>query len=141
MIVAVLKSATVYFDLVFGAGFVFGVIRNLWIVARVGVMWAELLEAPLMLAVILVTARWTVRRFDLGSSPVRLAVGTLALVFLLFAELTLVLGLRGMSLNQYIPSRDPVSGTVYLVMLVAFALMPMVVAGKDKPDWGRRGVV
>jgi hypothetical protein len=131
-VVTVLKSATVYFGLVFGAGFVFGVIRNLWVVPRVGVMWAELLEAPLMLAVIVVAARWTVRRFDLGSRPVLLAAGTLALAFLLFVELTLVLGLRGMSFDEYIASRDPVSGTVYLVMLIVFALMPLVVAGEGK---------
>lgn len=35
-------------------------------------------------------------------------------------------------LHEYIDSRDPVSGTVYLVMLVVFALTPLVVAGRAK---------
>jgi hypothetical protein len=130
MALTVLKSAALYFGMVFGAGFVFGVVRTLWVVPLVGVMWAELLEAPLMLAVIVVAARSVVRRFELATRPVALAVGIAALALLLCAELSLVLGLRDMSLGEYFASRDPISGTVYLLMLLAFALMPLIVAGK-----------
>ena len=128
--VAVVKAGMVYFGLVFGAGFVLGFIRVLWVVPRVGVMWAELMETPLMLVVIAFAARWTLARFELGSSSGLVTVGALALGLLLFAELTLVLGLRGMSLQEYIASRDPVSGIVYLVMLLVFALMPWIIAKK-----------
>ena len=134
MALTILQSAALYFGMVFGAGFVFGVIRTLWVVPLVGVMWAELLEAPLMLAVIVVAARSVVRRFELASRPVALAVGIAALALLLCAELSLVVGLRDMSLGEYFASRDPISGTVYLLMLIAFALMPLVVAGKGERD-------
>jgi hypothetical protein len=39
-----------------------------------------------------------------------------------------VLWLRGLSIGEYVAGRDPVSGTVYLVMLGLFALMPLFVA-------------
>ena len=34
--------------------------------------------------------------------------------------------LRGLSMHEYIEGRDPVSGTVYLVMLGVFAVMPLL---------------
>ncbi len=130
--IAAVKAGISYFGMVFGAGFVFGFIRVLWVVPRVGTMWAELMETPLMLVVIVLAARWTVKRFELSSRAALVTVGVLALGLLLFAELTLVLGLRGMSLQEYIASRDPVSGIVYLVMLLVFALMPLAIAKKTK---------
>jgi len=41
-----------------------------------------------------------------------------------------VLWLRGLTLNQYFASKDPVSGTVYYVLLGMFAIMPLLVARK-----------
>jgi hypothetical protein len=127
----VIKAGVTYFGLVFGAGFVLGVVRTLWVVPQVGEMWAELLEAPLMLVVIVVAARWVVPRFELRSRAASLGTGCFALGLLLFAELTLVLGLRGMALSEYVESRDPVSASVYLAMLVAFALAPIIAARWD----------
>jgi len=46
---------------------------------------------------------------------------------LLVAEFTLVLWLRGMSIREYLASRDPVAGTVYYVMLGVFAIVPLLV--------------
>jgi type IV secretory pathway TrbD component len=47
---------------------------------------------------------------------------------LLVAEFTLVLWLRGLTISEYFASRDPVAGTVYILMLAVFALMPLLVA-------------
>ena len=69
-----MKSALLYVGIVFGGRF-FGVIGTLWVVPLVGVMWAERLEAPLMLAVIVLAARSVVRSFELASRPVALVVG------------------------------------------------------------------
>ncbi|MDH3844311.1 MAG: hypothetical protein OES69_10265, partial [Myxococcales bacterium] len=93
----VIKAGATYFGLVFAAGFMFGVVRTLWVVPQVGEMWAELLEAPLMLVVIVVAARWVMPRFELRSRAASLGTGCFALGLLLLAELTLVLGLRGMA--------------------------------------------
>jgi hypothetical protein len=124
-----LKAGALYFALVFGAGFVLGPIRILWLVPRFGTRIAELMETPLMLAVIIVAARWVVRRLALSStSSKRLGVGIIALGLLLVAEFSLVLWLRGLTFRDYLASRDPVAGTVYIVMLGLFAIMPLLVA-------------
>jgi hypothetical protein len=61
---------------------------------------------------------------------IRLGIGILALSILIIVEFTLVLKLRGLSIPEYIQSRDPIAGTVYLVMLLIFAIMPTVVEYK-----------
>ena len=48
-------------------------------------------------------------------------MGCIAVGFLLVAEFALVTSLRGLSIGQYLATRDPVSGTVYSAMLVVFA--------------------
>ena len=127
----VLKAAGLYFALVFGAGFVLGPIRLLWLVPRFGARTAELMEMPVMLAVIIAAARWIPRRLAVPSAAsARLGMGGVALFLLLTAEFTLVLWLRGVSISEYFASRDPVSGTVYYVMLGIFAVMPLLVARK-----------
>lgn len=55
-------------------------------------------------------------------------VGLIALAFMLSAELTVVLGLRGLTFSGYVATRDTVSGAAYLLMLVVFAVMPWLVA-------------
>lgn len=52
-----IKAGIYYFVLVFGAGFVLGTICVLWVVPKFGTRTAELLEMPLMLAVIILAAR------------------------------------------------------------------------------------
>ncbi|MGE5893944.1 MAG: hypothetical protein ACM34I_07800 [bacterium] len=125
----ILKAGVLYFILVFGVGFVLGPIRILWAVPRFGARLAELMEAPIMLAVIIVAARWIVRRLAVPSTlSSRLAMGFIALALLLAAEFALVLRLRGLSIGEYFASRDPVAGAVYYMMLGVFAVMPLLIA-------------
>ena len=106
-----------------------GTIRTLWVVPRFGARTAELIETPIMLVVTILSARWIVTRLVVPSRFFsRLGMGCLALALLLIPEFTLVLWIRGISINEYFASRDPISGTVYYIMLVAFALMPLFVA-------------
>jgi hypothetical protein len=128
----VVAAGVVYFFLVFGAGFALGPIRILWLVPRVGVRTAELLEMPIMLVVIVLSARWIVRRFAVPcTASARLAMGLVALALLLTAEFTLVVWVQGMTVRDYLAARDPISGTVYLVMLGVFAAMPWFVGVFD----------
>ena len=120
-----LKAGTAYFLWVFAAGFVLGVLRELWLTPWLGTRVAELAEMPLMLVVVVLAARWTVHRFTLPASmPARWGVGLLAVGWLLLAEIALVLGLRGMTLADYLAGRDPVAGTAYLLSLLLMAAMP-----------------
>jgi hypothetical protein len=125
----ILKAAALYFALVFGAGFVLGPIRILWVVPRLGTRTAELMEAPIMLVITIIAARLVVRRFTVPPTlSSRLGMGCMALFFLLLAEFSLVLWLRGMSVSDYLASRDPVSGMVYYAELGIFAVIPFFLA-------------
>ena len=131
----ILKAGLAYFAMVFGAGFVLGPIRQLWLVPRVGARAAELMEMPVMLLVIIGSARWITRRFALPAAGLaRLAVGSLALGLLLIAEFSLVVWLRGLTLAEYFATRDPVSGTVYYLMLGVFAIMPLLPGRRSNPE-------
>lgn len=124
-----LKAGALYFALVFGAGAVLGTVRVLWLVPRFGTRRAELMESPVMLVVIILAAEWIVRRSDFEATlPARLCIGVTALVMMVAAELILVLQLAGLSMNDYLASRDPVATAVYYVLLGVFGIMPMLVA-------------
>ena len=125
------KAAFAYFLLVFGAGFLLALVRAPLLVPRLGERWAELAEMPPMLAVIVIAARLVVRRFALSAAwPARLSAGLLALGLLLAAEFVVALLIQDRPLADYLASRDPVSGTVYLFMLGVFALMPLLLADR-----------
>jgi hypothetical protein len=124
----VFKAGALYFAFVFGVGFVFGTVRTLWVVPRVGTRMAELLETPIMLLVTILAARWTVLLLAVPrASSARLAMGCIALLLMLVAEFGFVFWLRGLSVRQYLATRDPVSEAVYYVILVVFAVMPLLV--------------
>ena len=121
-------AGTAYFALAFAAGFALGTIRVLAVVPRIGERAAELVEAPLMLAVVVAAARFVVRRFVPGApAAARLAVGLLGVALLLAVEFTVVLALRGLSPAEYFAGRDPVAGAVYVALLALFAAMPALV--------------
>jgi hypothetical protein len=123
----VLRAALLYFGVVFGAGFILGVIRTLWVARRFSARTAELMEAPLMLVVTIIAARWIVARLPAPAmSSARLEMGGIALGLMLLAEFGLVAWLRGISIKKYCATRDPVSGTVYYALLAVFALMPLL---------------
>jgi len=118
-----------YFGLVFGVGFILGVIRVLWVVPFAGVRNAELLEQPLMLAAIFLIARWTIKHPARELSRVdTLRMGLVALLILILAEVLVAL-----FINPDRP-RDTLSGIVYLMMLGIFGLMPWFLStlGKRK---------
>ena len=126
----IIKAAVVYFAIVFGAGFVLGPLRILFIVPRFGARIAELIETPIMLLVIVFAAKWVVHKFRLAGSA--MTVGILALVFMIAFEFTLVLWLRGIALTEYFRQRDPVAGVVYYSMLIVFAVMPLLITNRAK---------
>jgi len=129
----ILKAGILYFVLVFGAGFVLGPIRILWVVPRVGMRIAELMEFPIMFVVIILVARWLVRRLAVPPTrSSRLGMGFIALGLLLTAELVLVGPIQGYSIKAYIATRDPVSGTVFLVLLGVFAFMPLLLTRRER---------
>lgn len=125
------KAGLTYLAIIFGVGFILGAMRVFYVVPRVGVRTAELMEEPIMFVVILLGARWLVRRFPLKLLKERLGAGLLGLGLLLAAEYAL-LRAQGLTLHGDIARRDALAGTVYLVMLFVFAVMPALV-GRRSP--------
>jgi hypothetical protein len=110
---------------VLGSGFVLGTIRVPFVVPRLGERWAELAEMPIMAVVIYYSAGFILRRYpDIHQSGKALWVGFLALALSVCAELLLATVLQQQTLAQFIASRDKVSGSVYIALLLVFALMP-----------------
>ena len=127
--IRIAMAGVAYFALVFGAGFVLGSIRVPFLVPRFGERIAELIEMPFMLVVIWASARLIIRRFVLPTATsVRLGVGLVALALLLVAELLLAVAIQSQSVGEYVASRDRVSGSVYLAMLVLLSVMPLILA-------------
>jgi hypothetical protein len=136
----VLKTGALYFAVVFAAGFALGTVRVLWLVPQVGERTAELTEAPIMLAVSVLAARWIVRHFAIPPAmAIRLGIGLVALALLLAMEFGLVLILRGLTVREYFAIRDPVSGFVYALSLVLFALLPLLVSRGNAGQARQRG--
>lgn len=130
---SILQDATLDFALVFAVGFALGIPRTLWLEPALGTRWAELLEMPLMAVAMVAVARWLVRRHAQTATRPRthrawLAVGLLALAELVCAEVLLGLTLRGATLTEIVLDRDPVSGSVYLAMLLVFGGLPAWIA-------------
>ena len=130
-------NAVLYFGMVFAAGFILGVLRTLLLVPVIGVRYAELMEMPIMIGVVYFAARYIRRRSEREGKLRLFLVGVLALVILLVFELALVLWARGMSLTDYVQSRDPVSGAAYVCALLMFMGMPWflsVLTENREPD-------
>lgn len=121
----IVRASFLYFALVLGAGFLLGSVRVPFIVPHLGERWAELAEMPIMAVIIFVAAGYILRRYpEVQTRGRALVVGFMALALSVSAELALAVVLQSQSLAEFLASRDKVSGSVYLVMLVAFALMP-----------------
>ncbi len=128
-----IRAGFVYFAIVFGTGFALGVVRVPFLVPRVGERWAELMEMPIMAVTIFFAAGYILRRFpEINLRCRALVVGLLALSLAVCAELGLAVFLQSQSVAEYFRSRDKVSGSVYLAMLAAFALMPRLRLLTDK---------
>lgn len=132
------RIAACYFCVVFAAGFILGIVRVTWVEPLLGARSAELVELPFMLAASYVTARYLLSRTDCRLTPRQGGlVGLLALAMLLAMELTVVLAVRGLSITEYLATRDPVSGVAYLVSLILFCFMPVFIVVRKGKSQGR----
>lgn len=87
-----LVLASVYFAIFFTVGFVLGAIRVTLLLPELGQRYSELVEMPVILLALFVTARWLVTRFDLiGKLAVSLFTGLIAASMLLAIEFSVVL--------------------------------------------------
>ena len=125
-----LKAGVCYFAIVFGVAFVLGTVRVLWLVPKIGSRAAELAEMPILVGVMIFTARQLVRRLAIPPvASIRLAMGALALVLVVAFDFVVVLHLRGLTPQMYFETLDPVAGTAYYLTLGIFAVTPQFFGG------------
>jgi hypothetical protein len=105
-------AAALYFAIVFSAGFLLGAIRVLWLEPRVGPFVAVLCEAQRRLAALLL-----------------LGIGALMLQQL--ADLVVGIALRGNSPADQLDQFTRPEGKIYLLLLLAFAIMPLALNQKS----------
>lgn len=134
---SVVRAGLRYFALVFAAGFVLGAIRVPLLEPRLGERAAQLLEMPIMLGVVFLAAGHVVARGVRGAGRGRgrgrwLAVGGIALLLLVAAEVVLIVAFAEESLSADLAQRDPVAGAAYLLSLALFAGMPWLRARTAK---------
>ena len=120
-----IRAGFIYFAIVLGTGFILGMFRVPFLVPRIGERWAELAEMPIMAVVIFSSAGYLLRRFPEICTPGRsLVAGFLALLLSVATELALATVLQNRTLAEFISSRDKISGSVYIALLIVFAFMP-----------------
>jgi hypothetical protein len=129
----ILRAALTYFSLVFSSGFLLGAVRVPFLVPRLGQRTAELLEMPFMAMAMVLAARFIGHHHLPAAGPgPRVAAGFLALTLMITAELGVGIGLEHRSLPAIITGRDPISGSVYLAMLLLYALLPLLIRPDDR---------
>ena len=125
--IEIVKSALLYFGIVFGTGFVLGPIRVLVLEPRLGAFAAGLCETPFLLLAIGLAA-WKVPQWLRTQSQPgdMLAMGFGALALALGADFIVGLTLRAMTFRDQLAYFSTSSGQLFAALLGIFALMPAV---------------
>jgi phosphoglycerol transferase MdoB-like AlkP superfamily enzyme len=120
------KAGGLYFTLVFAAGWVFGPIREFWLIPLFGQTAGLLFEAPFMLLVMIAVCQWVIRRLRVPYAiKTRAVIGLVALGLLVIAEAVGVRWIRRLSLADYLARFSLVTGSITLVSVLLYAAMPM----------------
>ena len=121
------KAGALYAIIVFLIGFIFGTIRVLLLIPRLGETTAVILEAPVMLAASWFVCRWSVDRLDVRPMvPARSLMGLVAFLVLMSAEFGLGASLFGRSLVNQLSAYRSLPGAIGLAAQVIFAVFPVI---------------
>ncbi|MCB1476054.1 MAG: hypothetical protein H6883_01010 [Rhodobiaceae bacterium] len=122
--------ALAYGVLGFGAGFVFGALREMVLIPRFGDELGRYIEFPLMIAALFVIALLLQRRLLLGSGALILA-GIGGTVVLIVIESAFALFVMGQTTGEYLSSFDISQGALFPLGLLLMALMPWAVGKRS----------
>jgi hypothetical protein len=120
-------AGVAYFAVVFIVGGLLGPIREFILAPAFGATTGVLIEAPIMLAVMWLTAHALVARLPSPSVMSCLVLGCVGLTLVIVAEAWLTQMLRGMTFQQYVASFTPGRAVISLGLYVVFALVPLLV--------------
>jgi hypothetical protein len=123
-------AAALYFTAVYAAGFLLGSIRVYWLEPWLGKTFAVLCETPFLLTFIILAARWAPEKFGMaGDRGSLVAIGVGALLLQQVADLTVGIALRGLTPAEQLRNFKTPAGAIYGVLLLLFAIMPLLVNG------------
>lgn len=131
-------AGSIYFAVVFAAGFALGVLRTLVLEPALGPVAAVLVELPVMLAVAWMTCARLRRRWPLARAGA-LVMGGVAFALLMAAEAGVSMGLAGRSLAEHWALYGDTAHRLGLAGQVAFALFPLVQAWRTDAARGAAG--
>ena len=124
----IIAVGMLYFLIVFGVGFLLGPMRVYLLEPRLGETMATLCEAPFLLIVIVLAARWLPKRFNMRMSAASLAAVGLGGLFLQqLADVVVGTLLRGITLAQQLSQLATPAGLIYMGLLLAYVVMPVLV--------------
>ena len=124
----VLNAGAVYFVVALGAGCVLEIIRLQVVGLHLSERLAHMMEIPSHLLAMMIAARWVIDRFILPPFPgIRLGVGLVALGFWLTMEWVLVLPLHGLSLEEFLATKNQVLGALPIQVLGVLTVMPFLI--------------
>ena len=118
-------AGSVYFALVFGVAFGFGMVRNLVLLPWLGALVAVALEVPLLLGVSWIAAGWVMRRFNVLPGWPRVVMGGVAFGVLMVVESGMTVALGG-TVAGWIAGLGTPAGLLGLGGQVVFGMMPVL---------------
>lgn len=126
---AALKAGTAYFAVVYAIGFLLGTVRVLLLAPLVGETRAVLFEAPIMLLISWIAARWSTSTFSVPAKLTpRLVMGGFAFVLLVLSELAVSTLVFDRSWEGTVAEYRSPAGLVGLLAQLIFALLPVAQA-------------
>ncbi|EXJ88391.1 hypothetical protein A1O1_05321 [Capronia coronata CBS 617.96] len=132
-----LRLSILYFLLVFLTGFLFGSARVPFLQPAMGARVVEILETPIMLLVIWQAAQLTVWQLEVAATDfiTPILVGALSMLWLAAVEFSgLSIGEGGWwnGFKVHIVHKDPLLGSMYALVILAYAAMPFYVWSGQK---------
>jgi hypothetical protein len=122
-----LKAGLIYLAIVFAAAFVFGTVRVLYVIPRIGETGAVLIELPLLLMLSWWVCGKILRRYAVPQrSGHRALMGWVSFTLLMAAELALARFAFGRTPAEFLDGLATPNGTIGLVGQIAFALFPLM---------------
>ncbi|MCC7426330.1 MAG: hypothetical protein IT557_05465 [Alphaproteobacteria bacterium] len=123
------KAGALYCAILFAVGMLLGPIRVMLVSPRGGEAIGVAVEAPFLLVAMVFATRWVVAHLGVPATPgARLGMGAVALALQQLGDLAVAFLLRGMSWQDYLAAFTGLRGAIYVALLAAFFLMPVLLA-------------
>lgn len=121
-----IRAGALYFAIVFAAGFVLGALRVTVLMPLIGELPAVALELPIILFISWIVCRRLVAQFSVPAmASQRAAMGALAFVLLMLAELGLSVLVFDRSGAEYLAHLQTAPGLLGLAGQIVFAFIPL----------------